>query len=384
MIGVDPRGTTIMENKFRHFLINLYGLTFRQAAIIKQEMLARGAEAAVSWKVCSWDNSGPDDEYEALLTGTLRQYQEVIAKLRQQPFGLSEIASAIEASLTNYEREKFAPMVIKNKTYDFNSRTYLMGIINLTPDSFSNDGLYGVNLIERALRQATQMVADGADFLDLGAESTRPGFQRVDDAEEARRLLPVLKELVAAVNVPISVDTSKPAIAEKAVNLGAAFINDIWGLQSPEDPECRMAQIIGSSKIPVVVMHNRTKPAYQFLIKEIVESLSISMEIAARYGASAEQIIVDPGIGFGKSYADNIKTLQNMDQLKVLGRPILLGVSRKSVIGETLNLPAEERVEGTIAATVWGIATGGVDIIRVHDVKAISRAVKICDALNQK
>lgn len=272
---------------------------------------------------------------------------------------------------------------IQDRNYDLTARTYMMGIINLTPDSFSQDGLYGQkSYIDLALKQALEMVADGADFIDLGAESTRPGAEQITEEEERKRLLPVLKELVRGVSVPISVDTYKPGLAEAALNMGASIINDIWGLQSPDDPERRMAKVAAAAKCPVIVMHNQTNPTYRFLMKEIIKSLKTSTMIALENGVDPGQIIIDPGIGFGKTYQDNLKVLHNLDQLCVLGMPILLGVSRKSLIGLTLELPVEERLEGTIAANLWGISKGA-NIIRVHDVKAVTRAVRMYDAITK-
>lgn len=272
---------------------------------------------------------------------------------------------------------------IEGKNYDLNARTYVMGIINLTPDSFSQDGLYGQkDYIDSVLKQGEEMVAAGVDFLDLGAESTRPGAEQISEAEEAKRILPVIKELVRMVSVPISVDTFKPSIAEAALNMGASIINDIWGLQSTDDPDRRMAKVAATFGCPVIIMHNREKPDYRFLMKEIIESLQESINIALENGVDPGQIIIDPGIGFGKTYQDNLKVLQNLDQLRVLGKPILLGVSRKSVVGLTLDLPVSERLEGTIAANLWGISKGA-NILRVHDVKAVKRAVKMYDAISK-
>ncbi|HEX7712381.1 MAG TPA: dihydropteroate synthase [Bacillota bacterium] len=262
-----------------------------------------------------------------------------------------------------------------------NSKTYVMGIINLTPDSFSSDGLYGrSDYIDRAVQQAKEMVDAGADFLDVGAESTRPGGPAVDEAEEARRLFPALRELVSAVKVPFSVDTYKPRIAEQVLNLGVAMLNDIWGLLSPDDPERRMARIAGDSGVPVIVMHNAEKNAYQDLMPELIARLEDSIRVALDHGVREEQIIVDPGVGFAKSQRDNLQVIRELDRLKILGRPILLGTSRKSVIGNALNLPVTERLEGTIATTVWGVIKGA-NIVRVHDVKAIVRASRMCDAI---
>lgn len=273
------------------------------------------------------------------------------------------------------------PVMIQGEPYHLDSRTYVMGIINLTPDSFSNDGLYGRNnYIDRAVRQAREMVEAGADFLDVGAESTRPGAPPVDEAEEARRLLPALRELVSAVKVPFSVDTYKPRIAEQALNLGVAMLNDIWGLLSPYDPERRMAKIAGDSGAPVIVMHNAEKNVYQDLMPELIARLEDSIRVAINHGVREEQIIVDPGIGFAKSLQDNLQIIRELDRLKILGRPILLGTSRKSVIGAALDLPVTERLEGTIATSVWGVIKGA-NIVRVHDVKAIVRATRMCDAI---
>jgi dihydropteroate synthase len=383
-IGVDPRGVEIMMDKFQQFTIRLFDLSFRQVAIMKQEMLARGAEAAISWKVCSWDAPEPGERFDVLLSGTLSQFYQFIYKLKQQPFKLPEIAVLIDQALRNYSPGTLSPVQIKGKSYQLLTKTYVMGIINLTPDSFSKDGLYSKeNYIDLALQQAVQMVADGVDFLDIGAESSRPGAPQVEETEEERRLLPVIKELVKAVDVPISVDTYKADIAEKAVELGVSMINDIWGLQAPDDPGYRMAQVAAEAGVPVIIMHNkRENPGYRFLLKEIIESLDDSISIALNQGIKSEQILIDPGIGFAKTCQDNLQILRNLDQLKILGRPILLGVSRKSVIGLTLDLPVEERLEGTIASVIWGISKGA-NIMRVHDVKAVSRAIRMCDAIRQ-
>jgi dihydropteroate synthase len=396
-IGVDPRGIGIMADKFQHFTVRLFHLSYRQAMIIKQEMLARGAEAAISQAVVTGvqmekgepAEAGP--ECEALLTGTWRQFRQFIDKLKLQPFGLKELAPRLETALQNFLSPKLPLVTIQGKAYDLCSRTYVMGIINLTPDSFSGDGLLSQNArtnqnasaqsyIDRALQQAERMVSEGADFLDIGAESTRPGAAMVDVAEEERRLLPVLKELVKAAKVPISVDTSKPEVAQKALEAGAAILNDIWGLQAPHDPEGRMAKIAAAAGTPVIMMHNKTDKSYRHLLNEVNEFLRRSVAIAEAAGVKTEQLIIDPGVGFGKTYEHNLQVLQNLSQLKMLGRPILLGTSRKSMVGLTLDLPVEERLEGSIATAIWGVMKGA-NIIRVHDVQATWRAVKMCDAI---
>ncbi len=289
--------------------------------------------------------------------------------------------------MTAFSGESLSQSIeIQGRIYDLSSRTFVMGIINLTPDSFSKDGLYSAgstNYIDQALLQAEEMVKDGADFLDVGAESSRPGAVKVSETEEAKRLLPAVKELSTAVKVPISVDTYKPEIAQKALELGASIINDIWGLQSPDDPEYRMARVVAEAGVPIVVMHNKTEPVYQAMMTEMVDFLRDSTAIGARYGVKASQIILDPGIGFGKTYQDNMTAMRHLEQLGNLGRPVLLGVSRKSFIGLTLDLPVSERMEGTIAACIWGVMKGA-NIVRVHDVQAVSRAIRMWDSLRYK
>jgi dihydropteroate synthase len=278
-------------------------------------------------------------------------------------------------------RSAAALVEINGQMYDLYSRTYIMGIINLTPDSFSGDGVYSkTNYIDEALKQAERMIAEGADFLDVGAESTRPKAARVSEAEEERRLLPVVKELVTASKVPVSIDTYKPGVAEKALNMGASIINDIWGLKAPDDPESRMARVVAEARVPVIIMHNKTEPVYGNIMDEIAASLADSIRIAAESGLPAERVIIDPGIGFGKTYRDNLAVLRRLDELQSLGRPLLLGTSRKSVVGLALDSPVTERLEGTIATCVWGISKGA-NILRVHDVKEVSRAARMCDAI---
>ncbi|WP_305764299.1 dihydropteroate synthase [Carboxydothermus pertinax] len=249
-----------------------------------------------------------------------------------------------------------------------------MGILNVTPDSFSDGGRYYD--IEAALNHARQMVAEGADIIDVGGESTRPGAEYVPAEEEIRRVLPVVEALVREIEVPISVDTYKAIVAEKVLEAGAHIINDVWGLQ--KDP--KMAEVAARYEAPVVVMHNKTEAVYEDLIAEVISFLKESIKIGLRAGIPREKIIIDPGIGFGKSLEHNLILMKRLNELKSLGQPILLGTSRKSLIGKTLDLPVNERVEGTAATVTLGIAKG-VDIIRVHDVKEMVRVAKMTDAM---
>lgn len=256
-------------------------------------------------------------------------------------------------------------------------RTLLMGIVNATPDSFFADSRRPVP--ELALEQGLKLMEEGADILDLGGESTRPGSLPVDEATELARVLPVLGLLRAArPELPISIDTQKARVAARALEAGATIANDIWGLQG--DPD--MARVVAEARAAVVVMHNQRGTEYAGdLMAALREFFFKSIDIADKAGIRAEAIVLDPGIGFGKTPAQNIEVLARLGELRSLGFPVLLGTSRKSVIGHILDLPAEERLEGTLATSALGVAAG-VDILRVHDVKANLRAARVADALS--
>ncbi|MBM7614943.1 dihydropteroate synthase [Alkaliphilus hydrothermalis] len=258
---------------------------------------------------------------------------------------------------------------------ELGKKTYIMGILNITPDSFSDGGNY-VDL-DKAIQHAKEMVEEGADIIDVGGESTRPGAVEVSAEEEISRVLPVVKRLVAEVKVPVSVDTYKAEVAEKVLEAGAHMINDVWGLQ--RDPE--MASVMAKFKKPVVMMHNQHGTEYEGDIMEsIADFLSKSIKIALEAGIKNHNIILDPGIGFGKTSEQNMVVMARLGELNKLGYPILLGTSRKSMIGKILDLPPKERVEGTLATTVMGIIQGS-DIVRVHDIKENYRTIKVTDAI---
>ena len=253
-------------------------------------------------------------------------------------------------------------------------RTYVMGIVNVTPDSFSGDGL-GTD-IPRVVEQALQMEEEGADILDVGAESTRPGSTPVTADEEVRRLIPALDAIAHRVQVPISADTYKPEVARQALESGATIINDQWGLLAAPG----MTQLAAESGAPVILMHNQRGSAYQDLISDIRASLSRSVAIALDAGVSLENIVLDPGIGFGKTADHNLEVLGRIGEIKDLGYPLLVGVSRKSTIGRVLDLPVDQRAEGTAAAVSQSIS-GGADIVRVHDVRHMVRISRMTDAI---
>lgn len=260
-------------------------------------------------------------------------------------------------------------------TLNLGTKTYIMGILNITPDSFSDGGDFFD--IEKAIIHGQAMVHEGADIIDVGGESTRPGHEKVDAKEELVRILPIVKRLAEVLDVPISVDTYKAEVAEEVLKAGAHIINDIWGLK--EDPQ--MAEVIAKYQVPVVIMHNQVGTEYKNdIIEEIKKALQESIDLALKKGVKKENIILDPGIGFGKSPEQNMEVMARLQELNELGYPLLLGTSRKSMLGKILDLPPKDRVEGTVATTVMGIMQG-MDIVRVHDIKENWQAAKVTDAI---
>ena len=259
--------------------------------------------------------------------------------------------------------------------FDYGKKTYIMGILNVTPDSFSDGGDF--TNVEIALKHAKDMVDEGADIIDLGGESTRPGHKFVSAQEEIKRIVPVISRLKEEINVPISVDTYKSEVAKEALELGVDMINDVWGLTYDED----MAEVIGKYDASVCIMHNQEGSEYdKDIMESIKEFLQNSIDKALKAGIKKEKIVLDPGIGFGKTFEQNLEVLRRLDELKDLGYPVLLGTSRKSVLGNIVNTKPKDRVDATVATTVLGIRDG-VDIVRVHDVKENLQAAMIADKL---
>jgi len=258
-------------------------------------------------------------------------------------------------------------------TFHWGERTYVMGIVNVSPDSFSGDGL---DSADAAVAQAQRFVTEGVDILDVGGESTRPGSSSTSVDEELRRVIPVLERLVGKVKVPLSVDTYKFDVARRALDAGAEMINDIWGLNK----EPRLAELAAEKGVPIILMSNQRDKPRRNIISAVLSDLKKSIDVALDAGVLWENIIIDPGIGFGKTLEQNLELVRRLDELKVLGMPILLGTSRKSMIGLVLDLPPEQRLEGTAASSAIGIARGA-DIIRVHDVKELIRISRMSDAI---
>lgn len=264
-------------------------------------------------------------------------------------------------------------MIIGGKKFD-NDKTYIMGILNVTPDSFSDGGSY--NTLDKALFHTEQMIKDGASIIDIGGESTRPGYIKITDDEEISRVVPVINAVKKNFDIPVSVDTYKSAVAEAALSSGADLLNDIWGLKYDD----KIAGVAKKYEVPVCIMHNREKAQYNDFLNDVLNDLKQSLEIASNAGIANDKIIVDPGIGFAKSLEQNLTLTNHLEILHTLGYPILLGTSRKSMIGLTLDLPKDERVEGTIATSVIGVMKKSM-FIRVHDVKENYRAVKMTEAV---
>lgn len=266
-------------------------------------------------------------------------------------------------------------MKIGTKEFKIGERTYIMGILNFTPDSFSDGGKF--DNIDAAVEHVKEMIESGADIIDIGGESTRPNHTPVEEAEEISRVVPIIKAIREKFDIPISIDTYKAKVAEKAIEAGANLINDVWGFKKDKE----MGKVAAKYNVPCCLMHNRENEDYKDLMEDILEDLRESIKIAKDAGVKDENIILDPGIGFAKSHEQNLDIMNNLERLKELGYPVLLGTSRKRMIGFTLDLPVEERVEGTVATTVVGIMKDACDFVRVHDVLENSRAAKMADAI---
>jgi dihydropteroate synthase len=270
-----------------------------------------------------------------------------------------------------------APITIRGREFVWGSRTYVMGVLNVTPDSFSGDGL-GLDL-EAAVAQGRRFEEEGADILDVGGESTRPGFEPIPLEEELRRVVPVVRRLAAETSLPVSIDTYKPEVAEAAIAAGAHLLNDVWGFRHEGDGD-RLARLAAARGLPAVVMHNQRGRQFHDVIGDLLAGFRESLRIAREAGVPEERLIVDPGFGFGWDEKQNLEMLRRLAELRVLGRPVLIGTSRKSTIGKVLDLPVEERLEGTAATVAIAIANGA-DIVRVHDVQAMVRVARMADAV---
>ena len=265
-------------------------------------------------------------------------------------------------------------MNIGGKEFELTGHTYIMGILNVTPDSFSDGGKY--TTLDKALKHAEQMISEGADIIDIGGESTRPGHTLISDEEEKSRVIPVIEAVKERFDVPVSIDTYKSGVAEAAILAGADLVNDVWGLKYDE----KLAGVISGAKVPCCLMHNRKAPDYGHFMTDCLNDLKETLSFAKAAGIEDGKIILDPGVGFGKTYEHNLIVMKHLDAFRKLGYPVLLGTSRKSMIGLTLDLPADQRVEGTLVTTVMGVMAG-MSFVRVHDVEANRRAIQTTEAI---
>jgi dihydropteroate synthase len=376
-VGVDPTGMKLMKGKTLHYNLKIEGIDPRTANLLKQEMLSVGGDAALDRKGLDCSSSSTD----ALLMGTEKQFEKLFSKLEQYP-DLHPFGQSLREILRNLSRAYYT-IRCRKRTFTLGKRTLLMGVLNVTPDSFSDGGLFFDK--KTAIAHGLKMVEEGADFIDIGGESTRPGSKPLGLDEELRRVIPVIESLAKEVDAPISIDTYKSAVAKKAIEAGAQIINDISGLNL--DPS--LSQVAAKEDVPLVLMHIRGNPEtmqknihYDSLFSEIIQYLRNSIQRAESAGVDPEQIIIDPGIGFGKTVEDNLLILKNLQEFKILGKPLLLGTSRKSFIGKILNADVTGRLEGTLSSIVVG-ALNGAHIIRCHDVLQAKRAIAITDAVRQ-
>jgi dihydropteroate synthase len=376
-IGVDPYGIDAMASKTINVNILIENQPCKIANIIKQEMLSVGGDAAVARGSVSCSVPVSD----ILIIGTIKQILALAKKIEKQPFGLSLIARDMSEILANISQNEYIWKTSRRKL-TLGNKTLIMGILNVTPDSFSDGGLFYSQ--QKAVEHGLQMAAEGADIIDIGGESTRPGAGFVATGVESKRVLPVIESLVKQVKIPISIDTKKAQVAQQALASGAEIVNDISALNGDK----KMAKTIKGAGAAVILMHMRGNPrnmqkgnlVYDNLMGEITDYLKKSSEKALKAGIEKDCIVIDPGIGFGKTPEDNYKIIKNLSQLKELGMPVIIGTSRKSFIGKVTGGEPGQRLEGT-AATVAAAIMNGCHIVRVHDVAAMKKVAAVTDAI---
>ena len=376
-IGVAEEGVRIMAPKAISRALHLENLSTPAALILKEQMLSLGGDVAIH-------RSAINNRVEhtgALLMGNLSQLGKLLPKLRQQPFGLSDVANRIEAILTTKGETPAHVIEVDGRPMTLGGQTRIVGILNVTPDSFSDGGLYDDR--ERAVRRAAEMEEEGADIIDIGGESTRPGATPVTPTEEMERVVPIVRAVKRSCSIPLSIDTTRAEVARAALEEGASIVNDISGFGLDR----AMPGLIAERGVPVILMHIRgtprtmqEDPRYTDLLGEIVSYFDSRIDLAVMEGVAEGQIIIDPGIGFGKTAEHNYSILKHLRRLSRLKKPVMVGPSRKSFIGKTLDLPPSERLEGTVAAVAAAILNG-THLVRVHDVREMVRVARVCDAL---
>lgn len=375
-IGVSEGGIRAMAGKARTIVVKIVGASVPVGHILKQQMLSLGGDAAVARDVLTHSV----DTTDVLLMGTRTQLAELCRKLSYQPFDLPALGEEIATLVERFDSGGPRDFRARGATLDLRARVHIVGILNVTPDSFSDGGAY--MRPTAALEHALSMVRDGADIIDVGGQSSRPGSAPIPEEEELKRVVPVVARIHEEWPGPVSVDTSRARVAEEALKAGASIVNDITAFRG--EPE--IAEVTARYEAACILMHMRgtpetmqDSPAYGDLVGEIAAFLGAAVERARQAGVGEDQIAVDPGIGFGKTTEHNLEILNRLPELAVLGKPVLVGPSRKSFIGNVLDLPVGERLEGTLAAVAYAVAQGA-RLLRVHDVRPSLRAARLVEA----
>lgn len=373
-IGATTAGSRIMVDKIFPISLKIRGINPLAANILKQEMLARGGDVVTS-RDSLIKNNGTTD---VIVQGTVKSVRSLIGKIKQQPFGLKALSGDLECFIDKLdENKKRGKLIIGKKEFNLDEDVLIMGILNVTPDSFYDGGYYFEK--DKACRRAETIVKEGAQIIDVGGMSTRPGSLPVGLEEEVERIIPVVEYISKNYDILVSADTYRSEVARRAIDAGAHIINDISGFSM----DSNMVKVIAEGDVSVVVMHikgtpeNMQKnPEYEDVVNEIYDYLEDRTNMAINSGIKPEKIIIDPGIGFGKTLEHNLEILNKVYEFRMLGYPVMVGASRKSFIGGILDLPVEERLEGSLAAAVYSIVNGA-NILRVHDVAETIRAVKV-------
>ncbi len=375
-IGVYEGELREMAEKAVFRNLKIKNLDSRSANAIKQMSLSVGADVSVAKELSDLNIEMTD----VVISANLSQYNRLYHKLVESRMNLKMMAEEIKNVLIKYD-SKIKPVIIAGQEFDFSKKSYVMGILNITPDSFSDGGKN--NSVEEAVKNAKEMVEQGAHIIDIGGESSRPGAKYVPAEDELERLLPVLERLTKELNVPISIDTYKSEVARECLNRGAHIINDISGLRGDSD----MARVISKAGAYCILMHMQgtpktmqENPKYDDLIDDLIYELKKSIDIGENAGIESQKIILDPGIGFGKTFDHNLEILNRLDEFKTLGKPILVGASRKKFIGDILGTQVDERLEGSLAVAAISVSKGA-SILRVHDVKETVKVLKVADAI---
>lgn len=383
-IGVTSEGAEIMVEKIFPLSLKVRGVNLIAANILKQEMLARGGDVAISRDALMGlrEKENKDTRTDVIILGNIKSIKSLIDKIEGQQFGLKDLSVELRDYLDRMDKMlNGKELVIADKKFNMDKDVLIMGILNVTPDSFYDGGYYFEK--DKAYRRVDAIVSEGADIIDVGGMSTRPGSLPVAPEEEIERVIPVIEYIKRNYNILISADTYRSEVAAKAIDAGAHIINDISGLSMDEN----IARVVAGYGVSVIIMHikgtpeNMQKdPHYENVIDEIYDYLEDRVSIAVSSGIEPEKIIIDPGIGFGKTLEHNLEIINKIGEFKMMGYPVMIGMSRKSFIGGVLDLPVEERLEGSLAAAVCSVMNG-VNILRVHDVKETVRAVRVAKSI---